>query len=51
MLVETPQSLPCDSTRVLEAEPGKLDNKRRKPGILFISLQVYFLLFKLAIMI
>ena len=29
--------------------PGKLDIKRREPGILFISLQVV-LLFKLAIM-
>ena len=27
-----------DSTCVLEAEPGKLDIKRREPGILFISL-------------
>ena len=31
------------------AEPGKLDIKRREPGILFISLQVLSL-FKLAIM-
>ena len=29
--------LPSDSTCVLKAEPGKLDIKRRKPGILFIS--------------
>ena len=28
------------STCVLEAEPGKLDIKRRKPAILFISLSV-----------
>ena len=28
-----------DSTCVLEAKPGKLDIKRREPGILFISLQ------------
>ena len=39
MLVES-RGLPSDSTCVLEAEPGKLDIKRRKPGILFISLQV-----------
>ena len=29
------QGLPSDSTCVLEAEPGKLDIKRGKPGILF----------------
>ena len=34
--------------RVLEAEAGKLDIKRRKPGILFISLPTDSL-FKLAI--
>ena len=38
-----------DLTCVLEAEPGKLDIKRRQPGILFISLPVDSL-FKLAIM-
>ena len=43
------QGLPSDSTCVLEADPGKLDIKRRKPGILFISLQADSL-FKLAIM-
>ena len=32
-----------------QAEPGKLDIKRRKPGILFISLPIVSL-FKLAIM-
>ena len=32
--------LPSDLTCVLKAEPGKLDIKRRKPGILFICLQV-----------
>ena len=37
------------STGVLKALPGKLDIKRRKPGILFISLQVDSL-FKLVIM-
>ena len=40
---------PAVSTCVLEAKPGKLDIKRREPGILFISLQVD-LLFKLVIM-
>ena len=39
MLVES-RGMPSDSTCVLEAEPGKLDIKRRKPGILFISLQI-----------
>ena len=34
---------------VLKAEPGKLDIKRREPGILFISLPLVSL-FKLAIM-
>ena len=32
--------LPLDLTCILDAEPGKLDIKRREPGILFISLQV-----------
>ena len=32
------ESKPRDSTSVLEAEPGKLDIRRREPGILFISL-------------
>ena len=35
--------------RVLNAEPGKLDIKRRAPGILFISYQICSL-FKLVIM-
>ena len=47
-LVES-RGLTSDSTCVLEAEPGKLDIKRREPGILFISLQVSSF-FKLAIM-
>ena len=34
---------------VFKAKPGKLDIKRRKPGILFISLPIVSL-FKLAIM-
>ena len=34
---------------VLKAEPGKLDIKRREPGILFIGLPIVSL-FKLAIM-
>ena len=34
----TSRGLPSDSTCVLKAEPGKLDIKRREPGILFISL-------------
>ena len=38
-----------DSTCVLKAAPGKLDIKRREPGILFISLPIGFL-FELAIM-
>ena len=37
------------STSALKALPGKLDIKRRKPGILFISLPIVSL-FKLAIM-
>ena len=41
----TSRGLPSDPTCVLKAEPGKLDIKRREPGILFISLP-----FKLAIM-
>ena len=36
----TSRGLLSDSTCILEAEPGKLDIKRRGPGILFISLQV-----------
>ena len=48
MLVES-LGLSSDSTCFLEAEPGKLDIKRREPGILLISLQVGSL-FKLAIM-
>ena len=35
----TSKDLPSDSKCVLKAEPGKLDIKRREPGILFISLQ------------
>ena len=31
------EALPSDYTRVIEAEPDKLDIKRRDPGILFIS--------------
>ena len=42
------RGLPSDSTCVLEAEPGKLDIKRREPGILLISLPIGSL-FKLAI--
>ena len=34
----TSPGLPSDSTCVLDAEPGKLDIKKREPGILFISL-------------
>ena len=48
MLVES-RGLPIDSTCVLEAEPGKLDTKRREHGISFISLPIG-LWFKLAIM-
>ena len=43
------RGLPSDATCILEAEPGKLDIKRHKPGILFISLQVSSL-FKLEVM-
>ena len=43
------QMLASDSTCVLKAEPGKLDIKRREPGILFISLSIVSLV-KLAIM-
>ena len=35
---EIPQSQTADF--VLKAEPGKLDIKRREPGILFISLPI-----------
>ena len=48
MLVEL-RGLLSDSICVLEAEPDKLDIKRREPGILFISLQLGPL-FKRAIM-
>ena len=34
------RGLLSDSTYVLKAEPGKLDIKRREPGILFISLPI-----------
>ena len=43
------RGLPSDSTSVLKAEPGNLYNKRRQPGIPFISLAVVSI-FKLAIM-
>ena len=36
----TSRGLPGDSTCVLKAEPGKLDIKRCKPGILFITLPI-----------
>ena len=36
----TSHGLLSDSTCVLKAEPGKLDIKRREPGILFISLPI-----------
>ena len=36
----TSRGLPSDSTCVLKAEPITLDIKRRKPGILFISLPI-----------
>ena len=36
----TSQGLSSVSTCVLKAEPGKLDIKRRGPGILFISLPI-----------
>ena len=45
----TSRGLQSDSTCVLKAEPGKLDMKRRQPGILFISLPIVSL-FELAIM-
>ena len=45
----TSRGLPSDSTCVLKAEPGKLDIKRREPGIQFISFPIVSL-FKLAIM-
>ena len=35
----TSRGIPSDSTCFLKANPGKLDIKRREPGILFISLQ------------
>ena len=47
-LVES-RGLPSDSTYVFENEPGKLDIKRRKPAILFISLPIGSL-YKLATM-
>ena len=34
------EGLQSDSTCVLKAEPGKLDIKRREPGIPFIRFQV-----------
>ena len=43
------RGLPTDSTCVLEAEPGKIEIKRRELGILCISSQVCSL-FKLTIM-
>ena len=36
----TSRGLPSDSTCALKAESGKLDIKRRGPGILFISLPI-----------
>ena len=45
----TLRGLLSDSIYVLEAEPGKIDIKRREPGILFSLLQVDSL-FKLAIL-
>ena len=48
MIVES-RDLASDSTCILKAEPGKLDIKRPKLGILFICLQVGSL-FKLVIM-
>ena len=44
----TSRGLPRESTSVLKAEPGKLDIKRREPGILFINLPIVSL-FKLVI--
>ena len=41
--------MPSDLTWVLKAEPGKVDIKRHKSGILFISLPIVSL-FKLVIM-
>ena len=38
------QGMPSNSTCVLNAQPGKLDIRRRKPGILFMSLPVGSLL-------
>ena len=49
MIPKPATSLPSDSTCTLKAEPGKLDIKRRGPGILFISLPIVSL-FKPAIM-
>ena len=46
-LVES-RGLASGSTCVLKDEPGKLDIKRRKPGILFISLPIGSI-YKLAI--
>ena len=40
----TSRGLLSDSTYVLKAEPGKLDIKRREPGILFISLPIVYTL-------
>ena len=40
----TSRGLLSDSTCVLEAEPGKLDIRRREPCILFISLPSGFIL-------
>ena len=34
------RGLPSHSTCILKAKPGKLDIKRREPGILFISLPI-----------
>ena len=39
----TLRGLPSDLTCVLKAAPGKLDIKRREPGILFISLPIFSL--------
>ena len=47
--MSNPEALPSDQTCILEAESGKLDIKRREPGILFISLSNGSLL-KLVIM-
>ena len=41
-VILTLRGLPSDLTCVLEAEPGKLDIKRRGPVILFISLPSRF---------